>query len=143
LPTLRVSTPTEGDFQPFAPFFPEINFRLELKLERGEFRYWVCTQGADNGPEMFLVGYVTREPIGDGKDEEYLSYNVEEAWLYAGFSYLNALRDEMESLLTVQGKCFSHERGKEIELLRREMDSVSRGMDSKASLSIVPKDEAE
>jgi hypothetical protein len=143
LPTLRVSTPREGDFQPFARFFPEIDFRLELKLERGEFRYWLCTQGADKGPEMFLVGYVTREPIGDSVAEEYLSYNIEDAWLYAGFTYLNALRDEMETLMTRQEQSFSHERGNEIDLIRREMVSVSQGMDYKESQSLAPEDEAD
>jgi hypothetical protein len=82
LPTLDVMTPDQGvseDARDYARAVG-IDFRLELKLERPDCRYWLCTQGRQpqpgerllSGPlASWTVGYVIAEPLVPDEHGEY------------------------------------------------------------------------
>jgi hypothetical protein len=78
-----------------------VDFRLELKLETRDARYWLCTRGADGpGPGVlpnWVVDNVTVEPTGEGEVDLW-AYNPAETKQLQEIDYMNLLKEEVERL---------------------------------------------
>ncbi len=130
LPTLAVETAADGSEQlREAAKRYGIDFRLELKLETQQCKYWLCTRGAEqpgHGPDAWVVGYVTmeaREPNEEGECECW-SYGPDStSWLQA-WDYQKALQTELACFSDRQEREPSRERAKQIEATRKELEAL-------------------
>src|SRR5262245_45697231 len=100
--------------------------KLELKLETGDTRYWLTTEGVtrktSGTPINYVVDYVTVEKRSDDGSWDLKAVYSPEAWkLSQGFDYSQMLSRELEQKRAELEDCFSWDLVGEIESLEREL----------------------
>jgi hypothetical protein len=107
--------------------------KIELKLETDDTRYWVTTEGVpqktQGTPLNYVVDYVTVEKLTDEGRWDLRAVYSPEAWkLSQGFDYCQALSTELVRLEALLDEDFSWARVREIEQVRRELETTNRAL---------------
>jgi hypothetical protein len=107
--------------------------RLELKLETGDTRYWLTTEGVarktSGTPINYVIDYVTVEKKADDGNWDLKAVYSPEAWkLSQGFDYCQLLYQELDRLNASLEERFSWDVVREIEGLERELDVANRAV---------------
>src|SRR3954451_15425549 len=107
--------------------------RLELKLETGDTRYWVTTEGVpqktSGTPINYVVNYVTVEKLSDDGTWDLKAVYSPEAWkLSQGFDYCQMLYQEMNRLNALLEDGFSWEIIQQIEHIEGELSEANRAV---------------
>jgi hypothetical protein len=129
LPTLDVMTPDD---------WPEslrerarqadVDFRLELKLETRDRKYWLCTRGADKlRPGVlreWVVGYVIMESKDPRRKGEMMPYGPEATDELQDIDYVNLLREQIDLLAEQFAEEPSEECREKLDAAKREYDAM-------------------
>src|SRR5438270_12297584 len=107
--------------------------KLELKLETGDTRYWVTTEGVpqktSGTPINYVVDYVTVEKLSESGHWDLKAVYSPEAWkLSQGFDYCQMLCQELNRLNSQQEENFSWQTVREIEQVERELETANRAV---------------
>jgi len=126
LPTLRVQTPeTDGESVRDHCHARGADYRLELKLETEEYRYWLCTRCVGEPFTDWREGAVIVENVQPNEYGEYemLPYASEDLKRLQRLDYFRVLRQELDRLIQ---QPHSWETDKQIEKLRGEIEKMIR-----------------
>ena len=107
--------------------------KIELKLETADTRYWVTTEGVPEKrtgtPINYVVNYVTVEKLSEDGNWDLKAVYSPEAWkLSQGFDYCQMLYQDLAELQRQQDRHFTWERVREIEQVRRELETTNRAL---------------
>src|SRR5215210_5821418 len=99
--------------------------KLELKLETGDTRYWLTTEGVtrktSGTPINYVVDYVTVEKLSDDGSWDLKAVYSPEAWkLSQGFDYCQMLYQELKRLNSDLEDRFSWDTLRQIEEVEQE-----------------------
>ncbi len=106
LPTLAVDTSQNGTetLQQIAKA-AGVDYRLELKLETKDYKYWLCTKGIEERrpgvPQSWVVDYVSRESKSPNDDGTFdmVPYGPQETADLQRVDYMNLIKEEIEVLM--------------------------------------------
>jgi hypothetical protein len=105
--------------------------RLELKLETGDTRYWITTEGVpqktSGTPINYVMNYVTVEKRSDDGNWDLKAVYSPEAWkLSQAFDYCQILYQEMNRINTALEENFTWGLVREREGLQAELECVNK-----------------
>jgi hypothetical protein len=108
----------------------KFNWKLELKLETLEFRYWLCTEGLPEPKQglsgSYVVGHVVREyreESGAWQFDE-AKYGPDDVKELQALDFFDLLRYECEGRLMEHESNFSWESAKRVDEIVLEMQAI-------------------
>jgi len=128
LPTLSVRAPeTDGENIQEHCRASGTDYRLELKLETEDYRFWLCTRSVGEPFTGWRDDAVLMENVKPDEDGllQMSPYGADDLKLLQKIDYLNLLRNELLRLLDEESRGpFSWVRKTRIQELREEMGSL-------------------
>jgi len=112
--------------------------KLELKLETGDTRYWVTTEGVarktTGAPINYIINYVTVETLTKDGTWDLKAVYSPEAWqLSQGFDYCQVVQHELINLRDQLDDHFSWETLDRIAELEHELEIATKAVNELAA----------